>query len=94
MRGVVSEGDGRDFFVSYTGVNESWARWICVQLEQAGYTTVSQALDFRPGQDFVHAQDREVSAFVECDDLRLQVLIISMQSNICAELLHDMRIGE
>jgi hypothetical protein len=24
--GVVSEGDGRDFFVSYTGVNESWAR--------------------------------------------------------------------
>ena len=52
--GVVSEGDGRDFFVSYTGVNEPWARWICVQLERAGYSTVSQALDFRPGQDFVH----------------------------------------
>jgi hypothetical protein len=29
----VSDQDGRDFFVSYTGVNEPWARWICVQLE-------------------------------------------------------------
>jgi tetratricopeptide (TPR) repeat protein len=59
---VVSEGDGRDFFVSYTGVNESWARWICVQLEQAGYSTVSQVLDFRPGQDFVHAMQVAVTS--------------------------------
>jgi hypothetical protein len=60
--GVVSEEDGRDFFVSYTGVNESWARWTCVQLEQTGYTTVSQALDFRPGQDFVHAMQQAVTS--------------------------------
>ena len=58
----MSQGDGRDFFVSYTGVNESWARWICVQLEQAGYTTVSQALDFRPGHDFVHAMQAAVTS--------------------------------
>ena len=43
-----------DFFVSYTGVNEPWARWIAVELERAGYRTVSQVLDFRPGHDFVH----------------------------------------
>ena len=60
--GVVGEGVGRDFFVSYTGVNESWARWIGVQLERAGYTTVSQALDFRPGHDFVHEMQAAVTS--------------------------------
>jgi hypothetical protein len=35
-------------------VNEAWARWIAVELERAGYTTVVQAFDFRPGADFVH----------------------------------------
>jgi hypothetical protein len=59
---VVSDGDGRDFFVSYTEANESWARWICVQLEQAGYSTVSQVLDFRLGQDFVHAMQVAVTS--------------------------------
>jgi hypothetical protein len=29
-----------------------------VELEAAGYTTLSQALDFRPGQDFVHKIQR------------------------------------
>jgi tetratricopeptide (TPR) repeat protein len=50
----VSEGPGTDFFISYAGVNEPWARWIAVELERAGYRTVSQVLDFRPGNDFVH----------------------------------------
>ena len=45
---------GRDFFISYTGVNRSWAEWIAVQLEGAGYSTVLQAFDFAPGTDFVH----------------------------------------
>jgi tetratricopeptide (TPR) repeat protein len=58
---VVEERSGRDFFVSYTGVNEPWARWICVQLERAGYSTVSQALDFRPGHDFVREMQVAVS---------------------------------
>jgi hypothetical protein len=59
---VVSERDGRDFFVSYTGVNEPWARWICVQLEQAGHSTVSLALDFRPRHDFVHEMQAAVTS--------------------------------
>jgi hypothetical protein len=60
--GVVSDGVGREFFVSYTGVNEAWARWICVQLERIDYSTVSQALDFRPGHDFVHEMQAAVTS--------------------------------
>jgi TIR domain len=45
---------GQDFFISYTAVNEAWARWIAVELERAPHTTVVQAFDFRPGMDFVH----------------------------------------
>ena len=51
---AVADSGGRDFFISYTGVNRSWAEWIAVQLEAAGYTTVLQAWDFRPGSDLLH----------------------------------------
>src|SRR5215510_7353615 len=44
-----------DFFISYTGVDRPWAEWIAWQLEAAGYTTVLQAWDFRPGVNFVRA---------------------------------------
>src|SRR5262249_34780365 len=44
-----------DFFISYTGVDRSWAEWIAWQLEAAGYTTVIQAWDFRPGANFALA---------------------------------------
>ena len=51
---TAAESDARYFFISYTGVNRSWAEWIAVELERAGYSTVLQAWDFRPGSDFVH----------------------------------------
>jgi hypothetical protein len=50
----MANSPGRDFFISYTAVNRSWAEWIAVQLEAAGYSTLLQAWDFRPGADFVH----------------------------------------
>jgi tetratricopeptide (TPR) repeat protein len=50
----LTDQPGRDFFISYTQVNRRWAEWIAVQLEQAGYSTVLQAWDFRPGSDFLH----------------------------------------
>jgi hypothetical protein len=50
----VADSPGRDFFISYTGINRPWPEWIAVQLEAAGYTTVLQAWDFRPGSDFLH----------------------------------------
>ncbi len=43
----------KDFFISYNKADLSWAEWIAWQLEEAGYTTVLQAWDFRPGSNFV-----------------------------------------
>jgi tetratricopeptide (TPR) repeat protein len=42
-----------DFFVSYTQADRPWAEWITWTLEEAGYTAVIQAWDFRPGGNFV-----------------------------------------
>ncbi len=53
---------GRDFFISYAGVNRSWAEWIAVELEKAGFSTVIQSFDFRPGTDFVHEMQRAASS--------------------------------
>lgn len=43
----------RDFFISYTNVDEPWAVWIAYMLEEAGYTVFIQAWDFLPGDNFV-----------------------------------------
>ena len=50
-----------DFFVSYTGADQAWAEWIAERLEAAGYTTVLQAWDFRPGSDFLHQMQQATS---------------------------------
>jgi TIR domain/NB-ARC domain len=57
----VADRYGRDFFISYTQINRPWAEWIAVQLEAAGYTTVLQAWDFRPGKDFLHEMQQATS---------------------------------
>lgn len=43
----------KDFFISYNKADKSWAEWIAWKLEQAGYTVIIQAWDFRPGENFV-----------------------------------------
>src|SRR3954452_6977900 len=58
---AVGENAPRDFFISYTAVNEPWAKWIAVTLEHAGYTTLLQAFDFRPGHDFVQLMHEATS---------------------------------
>jgi tetratricopeptide (TPR) repeat protein len=58
----VADRGGRDFFISYTGVNRPWAEWIAVQLEAAGYSTVLQAWDFRPGSDFLHQMQQATTS--------------------------------
>jgi hypothetical protein len=50
-----------DFFVSYAGADQAWAEWIAGQLEDAGYTTLLQAWDFRPGSDFLHQMQQATS---------------------------------
>jgi hypothetical protein len=49
--------DEKDFFISYTRADRAWAEWIAWQLEAEGYTTIVQAWDFEPGDNFVLAMD-------------------------------------
>jgi hypothetical protein len=46
---VAVGGSGKDFFISHATVNRRWAEWIAVELERAGYTTIVESFDFRPG---------------------------------------------
>ncbi|MGA8362962.1 MAG: FxSxx-COOH system tetratricopeptide repeat protein [Solirubrobacteraceae bacterium] len=41
-----------DFFISYTSQDAAWAEWIAWQLEANGYTTIIQAWDYLPGNNF------------------------------------------
>lgn len=43
----------KDFFISYNGADKAWAEWIAWQLEEANFSTILQAWDFRPGDNFV-----------------------------------------
>lgn len=47
----------RDFFISYISKDRAWAEWIALQLEDAGYSTIIQAWDMRPGSNFVVEMD-------------------------------------
>jgi tetratricopeptide (TPR) repeat protein len=46
-------GEPADFFISYTGNDVAWARWIAAQVEQAGFTTILQDWDWGPGANFI-----------------------------------------
>jgi len=48
----------KDFFISCNSADRAWAEWIAWQFEEAGYTTVLQAWDFRPGFSFVFEIDK------------------------------------
>jgi membrane-anchored protein YejM (alkaline phosphatase superfamily) len=47
----------KDFFISYAGKDSQWAQWIAFELEAAGYHTLIQAWDIRPGSNFVAEMD-------------------------------------
>jgi hypothetical protein len=47
----------KDYFISYNKADRLWAEWIAWELEEAGYSTVLQAWDFRPGSNFVLEMD-------------------------------------
>src|SRR5436305_15225920 len=50
----MNQNAAQHFFISYNKADRSWAEWIAWQLEEAGYTTIIQAWDFRPGMSFLH----------------------------------------
>jgi tetratricopeptide (TPR) repeat protein len=51
----------KDFFISYTGADIAWAEWVAQTLEDAGYTTLLQAWDFRPGDSFIQRMDQALA---------------------------------
>ncbi|MCP4979232.1 MAG: toll/interleukin-1 receptor domain-containing protein [Gammaproteobacteria bacterium] len=52
----------KDFFISYNKADRRWAEWIGWELEEAGYSTVIQAWDFKPGGNFVLEMDKAIQA--------------------------------
>jgi hypothetical protein len=50
-----------DFFISYNRADKTWAEWIGWTLEDAGYSVVIDAWDFRPGGNFVLEMHRAVA---------------------------------
>ncbi|MEN3537955.1 toll/interleukin-1 receptor domain-containing protein [Microbispora sp. ZYX-F-249] len=56
-----TENREKDFFVTYNGKDETWAKWIARTLEDAGYRTTIQAWDFRPGDNFMAEMDKALS---------------------------------
>jgi len=51
----------KDFFISYNSADKTWAEWTAWTLDEAGYTTILQAWDFRPGSNFVLEMQRATS---------------------------------
>jgi TolB-like protein len=47
-----------DFYLSYAREDLAWAEWIAWELEEAGYSTVVEAWDFRPGENLIHRIER------------------------------------
>lgn len=43
----------KDFFISYNKNDKQWAKWIAGILEENGFSTIIQAWDFRPGNNFI-----------------------------------------
>lgn len=43
----------KDFFISYNRADKQWAEWMSWTLEEADYSVVIQAWDFRPGGNFI-----------------------------------------
>jgi hypothetical protein len=55
-------GQQSDFFITYNGRDESWATWIAAVLEESGYTTIIQAWDFQPGDNFMAGLDQALAS--------------------------------
>jgi hypothetical protein len=63
----------RDFFVSFTQADRTWATWIAWALEEAGYSVFFQDWDFKGNfvleMDKAHAQSRRTVAVLSPDYL-------------------------
>ncbi|MEO5368879.1 MAG: toll/interleukin-1 receptor domain-containing protein [Magnetococcus sp. DMHC-1] len=49
-----------NFFISYTETDKKWAEWVAWCLENEGFSTIIQAWDFLPGENFINKMDTSV----------------------------------
>ncbi len=68
----------KDFFISYNSADRAWAVWIDWLLRDSGYSTIIQANDFRPGENFVLGMHQALSA-------ARQTLLVLSQNFLDAE---------
>lgn len=47
----------KDFFISYTNPDESWAEWVAWELDSVGYSVFMQRWSIKPGSNFVAEMD-------------------------------------
>ncbi len=53
----------KDYFISYSHLDEKWAEWIAWEVENLGFSIIMQKWDFTPGTNFVlEMQSAAVSA--------------------------------
>jgi hypothetical protein len=72
----------KDFFISYNRADITWAEWIAWELEEAGYATIVQAWDFRPGFNFAVRMDQ---ALKEAE----RVVAVLSPEYLAAEFTHS-----
>jgi tetratricopeptide (TPR) repeat protein len=54
--------DKRHFFISRAGEDAEYAKWVATMLEDAGFTTILQDLDFQAGDSFIHQMNEALLA--------------------------------
>jgi tetratricopeptide (TPR) repeat protein len=72
----------KNFFISYTGKDLAWAKWIASVLEAEGFTTVYQEHDFPAGSAFL---DRMHRAMLECQHTIAVLSDAYLASEYCAK---------
>jgi len=70
-----------EFFISYSRVDRPWAEWAAWVLEEAGYRTVLQAWDFRPGKNWV----LQMQAATSSADRTLAILSPDFLASECTQ---------
>jgi tetratricopeptide (TPR) repeat protein len=56
----------RDFLISYHNLDSTWAEWIGMQVEQAGYSVFLLSWDGHPGNDLILLLDRALRTCQRC----------------------------
>lgn len=89
-----------DCFVSYTGADVAWAKWCVAVLEVAGYSTVTQVYDFRPGESFIGnmhealRRSERTLALLSPDYLKSKYCTMEWQAALKEERLVPVRVRE